>query len=184
MKAMKVVLIILLIIAVLITAGYAWLGGFSKVKAAEEIQGGEMLVYQEVKGEYRNTAKVMDDIYYDLLNNEKIETFKGFGIYYDNPKETETTDLRSDAGCILEHEDAEKAEALKGRYNVKQYPEKKYITASFPYKSKMSVMMSIMKVYPALNKYCKEKGYDTNTPVMEIYDIPNKKIYYRKEIKN
>ncbi len=180
---MKIVLIVLLALAVFITAGYAWLGGFSKVKAADKVQGGEILVYQKVKGEYRNTAKVMDDIYYDLLNNKNIETYKGFGIYYDNPKEVEAADLRSDAGCILEPADAEQTDKLKVKYEIKEFPEKKYITASFPYKNKMSVMMSIMKVYPALNKYCEEKGYDTDTPVMEIYDVPNKKIYYRKEIK-
>ena len=42
-------------------------------------------------------------------------------------------------------------------------------------------MFGIMKVYPALDKYLKEHKY-SDSPIMEIYDVPNKKIIYRKEI--
>lgn len=180
---MKIVLITLLALAGLLLVAYAWLGGFTKVNVSEEIQGGETLVFKEVRGDYKKSGKMMDEVYYDLLNNEKIETTMGFGIYYDNPKEVETAELRSDAGCILTEADVDKAENLKEKYQVKRFPEGKYVVAEFPFRSKMSVMMSIMKVYPALSKFCEEKGYQTDTPVMEIYDVPNKKILYRKEIK-
>lgn len=46
----------------------------------------------------------------------------------------------------------------------------------------MSVMFSVMKVYPALQKYISKKGFKEEGAVIEIYDIPNKKILYRKEI--
>ena len=39
-----------------------------------------------------------------------------------------------------------------------------------------------MKVYPALNKYAIQNGYNEEGLVMEIYDIPNNKILYRKEL--
>jgi len=39
-----------------------------------------------------------------------------------------------------------------------------------------------MKVYPALNKFAKQNGFNEESAVMEIYDVPNKKILYRKEI--
>jgi len=58
---------------------------------------------------------------------------------------------------------------------------KKYIVTEFPHKGNMSIIVSIMKVYPALNKYMEENGYEQNVPVMEIYDMPNKKILYRAE---
>lgn len=35
--------------------------------------------------------------------------------------------------------------------------------------------------YPALNKYCEKQGYK-DSPVPEIYDVPGKKIIYRKKI--
>jgi hypothetical protein len=41
-----------------------------------------------------------------------------------------------------------------------------------------------MKVYPAIEKFVEENGYKKEGAVMEIYDVPNKKIVYRKEIIN
>jgi effector-binding domain-containing protein len=45
----------------------------------------------------------------------------------------------------------------------------------------MSIMISVIKVYPALMKYVKDNGYSEIGPIMEIYDMPNNKILYRKE---
>ena len=39
-----------------------------------------------------------------------------------------------------------------------------------------------MKVYPALNKFAKQNGFNEESAVMEMYDIPNKKLLYRKEL--
>ena len=44
------------------------------------------------------------------------------------------------------------------------------------------IMMGIMKVYPAMNRFVGENGFNEEGLVMEIYDIPGKKIVYRKEI--
>ena len=177
---MKVVFILLAVIVVVIVGIYAYYGGFRKIQVQIQEEGGETVVYEKVKGDYKKTAAVMDKIYYSLLNDHNIETFKGFGIYYDDPKKVDKEKLRSEAGCILEITDVEKTPALEKNYQVKKLPEKQYIIASFPYKGKMSVMFSILKVYPALNKYAEASGYDENTPVMEIYDVPNGKIHYRK----
>ena len=38
------------------------------------------------------------------------------------------------------------------------------------------------QAYPALNKFAKQNGYNENSSVMEMYDAPNKYIFYRKEI--
>jgi hypothetical protein len=39
-----------------------------------------------------------------------------------------------------------------------------------------------MKVYPVLNNFVKLNGFKEDSFVMEIYDIPNNKILYRKEL--
>jgi hypothetical protein len=44
-------------------------------------------------------------------------------------------------------------------------------------------MIGTIKIYPEFKKFALEKGYDANTPTMEIYNIPERKITYRKEIK-
>lgn len=179
---MKALLIILISLIILILLFLAWLGAFQKVHVYAARQGGETLVYETIKGDYRQSTAAMDRIYYQLLNEDKIETFKGFGIYYDDPKKVSKEKLRSEAGCILELADMAKREALAGKYQLKVIPEADYLVAEFPLKNKMSIFMSIAKVYPALNKYAEQYNYNPDGFVMEIYDIPNKKILYRKQI--
>ncbi len=178
---MKITLIIILVIIAAIIIFGAYAGMFAKVEISQNTEGGEWLVYEDMTGPYKNSPKIMDKIYKELLEDEKIDTYKGFGIYYDDPKQVKEAKLRSRLGCIIESKDEDKIEMLKKKYQLMQFPNKKYIVSSFPYRTKASVIFSLLKVYPALNKYA-EKNNLTGGPVMEIYDIPNKKIYYRMEL--
>ncbi len=179
---MKIILIVLAIIAIAVFLFYAYYGGFKKINILISKSGGEVLIYEKIQGDYRQSGVVMDKIYNSLLNEDKIETFKGFGVYYDNPQKVEKSKLRSEAGCVLEKTDIDKLPILENKYTIRTFPEKEYIITEFPYKGKISIFFSIMKVYPALNKFAKQNGYNVETAVMEIYDIPNKKILYRKEL--
>jgi len=179
---MKTIIFVIVLIATLLLILFIWFDGFKKVKVTISKQGGETLVYEEFTGDYKLSAAVMDKIYYSLLEDHNIETFKGFGIYYDNPRKVEKSKLRSEVGCILEDSGEEVIESLAGKYNIKLFPAKDFITAEFPYRGKLSIMMGIMKVYPALNRFVKENGLGEDGWVMEIYDIPGKKIVYRKEM--
>ncbi|MDR1761757.1 MAG: hypothetical protein LBR55_04845, partial [Bacteroidales bacterium] len=67
---MKVVLIILAIIVVLLIAVYAYYGGFTKISFRIEKQGGETIVYENLTGDYSQSPKISDKIYYALLNDE------------------------------------------------------------------------------------------------------------------
>jgi preprotein translocase subunit SecF len=182
MKIMKTVLIILAILVVLIIAVYAYYGGFSKISFRIENQGGETIVYENLTGDYMQSAKVGNSIYYTLLNDEKIATTKGIGIYYDDPKKVAKEKLRSEHGCIIENVDSTTLARLAEKYQVKTLPQSEFVVTEFPFKGKLSVLLGLMKVYPALEKYYKEHGY-IESPVTEIYDVPNKKIIYRQETK-
>lgn len=179
---MKITLIIIGVTLVLIAIVFIYYGGLSKVNCRIETQGGETLVFKDMIGDYAKSGKLSDEVYYALLNEYKIETFKGFGIYYDNPKEVEKDKLRSEIGCIVEQKDTSKVSQIKGDLKTKTFPEKSYIVTEFPFKGKLSIIHGIMKVYPSIEKFVKEKGYSNDGAVMEIYDVPNKKILYRKEI--
>ncbi|MGQ1889982.1 GyrI-like domain-containing protein [Thermophagus sp. OGC60D27] len=180
---MKIALIIIGVTLALMAIVFIYYGGLTKVNCRIDTQGGETLVFKDMTGDYAKSGKLADEIYYALLNDYGIETFKGFGIYYDNPKEVEKNKLRSEIGCIVEQKDISKLSQLKGEFKTKTYPRKSYIVAEFPFKGKLSVILGIMKVYPSIEKFVKDKGYNNVGAVMEIYDVPNKKIIYRKEIK-
>lgn len=182
MRTCQIIIIVVAILTAIVVGFAAYWGAFKSIKFSVVEQGGETLVYEEMTGDYRQSGVIMDRVYYSLLNDYKIETFKGFGIYYDNPQKVETSKLRSEVGCIIEESDIHRLNELEGKFKIKTYPKGKYIVAEFPYKGKLSVIFGIMKVYPALNKFVKEKGYDEEGAIMEIYDTPGKKIVYRKAI--
>lgn len=179
---MKIIIIVFIGLIVIGLVLYAYFGGFKQLDIKIKEEGGETVVYEPIIGDYKQSGAVMDKIYYALLNDHKMETFKGFGLYFDNPQKVEKEKLRSEAGAIIEEKDLEKINGINHSFQIKVLDKKKYITTEFPYKGKMSVMFSIMKVYPALNKYAKENGYNVDGAVMEIYDIPNDRMLYRKEI--
>ena len=178
-KIMKIFLIIIVAIVILLACLYAYYGGLKKVEIKIQNQGGETIIYESVIGDYNQTPKYTDKVYYDLLNNEGIETTKGIGIFYDNPKNVDKNKLRSDVGCVLDDADNTVIAKISGKYQIKTLPEGNYIYAEFPMKGSVSFIIGIMKVYPTLNAYCEKHGYK-DSPITEIYDVPNKKIIYRK----
>jgi len=175
---MKIILAILIVIIVFALAVYAYYGGFTSVKFEIKEQGGEVLVYEDVVGDYGQAGEVTNRVYQTLLDKENIATTKGFGIFLDNPKSVEKSKLRSEIGCIIDDADVALIARLSEKYNVKVFPRNKYASAEFPMKGKLSIFVGIMKVYPVLNKFCEEHNISGGA-VMEIYDVPNKKTIYR-----
>jgi hypothetical protein len=180
MKVMKLIFLILGLLILGLLSYLLYLGAFRSINVEIKEQGGETIVYEEMTGDYSQSAKLMDEIYDDLLVKENIETYKGFGIYYDNPKKVETAQLRSEVGCILEPKNLKSVESLSKKYNVKTFPIQDYLTAEIPFKGKWSIFVGIFRVYPQFDKYAIENKLDKEGEVIEIYDVPNKKIYYRK----
>ncbi|MBT8184270.1 MAG: GyrI-like domain-containing protein [Eudoraea sp.] len=181
MKIAKVVLLTLGTLLLIVFLVFGYYGGFTPVTPVIKQQGGETLVYEKMTGDYAQSPEVSDRVYNKLLREHNITTTRGFGIYYDHPETTDKDQLRADVGCILES-DFEKLEILKSQFEIKEYPKGDYLVAEFPFKGMPSVIIGIMKVYPALNEYLEENGYDPNTPVMEIWDLSKNIIHYRKEL--
>ncbi len=178
MKITMIILGVILLLLLGIVLFLNYIGFFSKIVIEEKEMGPFTLIYDEHKGDYKGTAKIQDDIYYSLLNDYKIETFKGFGIYYDDPKKVQTAELRSIAGCILEKSDYDKINLLKEKgFKVKEISKQNSIVVEFPFKNTFSIIAGIMKVYPQINKYIEENKL-TKNEIMEIYDNPSKKIIY------
>ncbi len=174
---MKKFIIIFLIIVGVIVVYLGYFGFFMMVAVREMDMGPYTLVYKKHVGDYGKTPAIQNEIYYSLLNNEKIRTTKGFGIYFDDPREVKKENLRSFVGCILEKNDAANAGRLKAAYSLMEYPRSRSVVAEFPFRGKLSIIAGIMKAYPAIERYVKDKGY-RQAPVMEIYDVPAKKIVY------
>lgn len=177
---MKILYGILLSLVTIFAALAIYLGQyglFATVTAAEVAKPAYWLAYKVHKGDYRLSGKVMDEVYNSLLNEHQIETTKGFGLYFDNPQEVATDQLRSVVGCIIENEQQALQLSLNSDLTVAQLPASKAIQATFPYRGEPSVALGIFKVYPVLMTEIYQQKYDMK-PIMEIYDHPNKVIEY------
>ncbi len=178
MTTIKIIFGVIVFIIIGIVLFLFYLGFFSKIIIEEKEMGPFVLIYEDHKGDYKWTAKIQNDIYYSLLNEYKIETFKGFGIYYDNPKKVPVNELRSIAGCILEKWDYNKIIYLKEKsFKIKEIPIQNSIVVEFPYKNSFSIIAGIIKVYPKIEQYIQDNNLKTNE-IMEIYDVPSNKIIY------
>lgn len=177
---MIVVFAVVLVIVVAVLGIYAYYGGFAKIDIKQESLGGETIVYQEVQGDYKQTMVASNEIYYYLLNDLKIETFEGIGIFYDNPQEVEKDKLRSEVGCIIEAKDIERLRESGCKYKIKTLSVKPTIVVEFPFKGQMSIFVGMFKIYPAIEKYIQKYNLPKDGPLIEIYDTPNKKTTYRK----
>lgn len=176
---MVYITVTVIIVIAALSGLYFYYGGFYDIKIRTEMTGGETIVYKKVTGDYKQTPSVTDEVYDYLLNQCKIKTYKGFGVFYDNPKNVKKEELRSEVGCIIEPEDVHKLDTTCCMYEVKQLPYKQSIVTEFPYKGGVSIIIGLIKVYPQLENYVKKHNLP-DTPIIEIYDIPNKKVIYRK----
>jgi hypothetical protein len=176
--------IFLIVIALIITLFilFIYYGGMTIIKPEVKRTGGEFLAYQKVTGNYRQSGSISDKVYSELIDKLKIGTYKGFGIYYDDPKSVPVEELRSDVGCIIEKKDLERINEVRKIFEVKELSVKNYLVVEFPYRGSFFIIIGILKVYPLLKKTTILQNLDSNGYVMEIWDIPNKKIIYRKEI--
>ncbi|MBT4484279.1 MAG: GyrI-like domain-containing protein [Candidatus Latescibacteria bacterium] len=177
MKILGLAAILVLVILIILFIILIMNGLLSSVNITEKKVGPYMLVYSMHVGDYKKVGPVMDDLYNDLKDNFALETTKGFGLYYDNPKEVDSDELRSIVGCIVEGKSAEELSEVGKKYKIGEYPSSESVVAEFPFKGKLSIIIGVLKVYPKLSSYIKEKQY-AKTPIMELYDQPNEKIEY------
>jgi len=175
---MKIALIALLVILIGVAGIFAYYGAFAKIEVKTQTIEDTYFVYGVHIGEYSKVKEPMDKLYNKLLNEEKLQTTKGLGIYYDNPQNVESSKLRTVYGCVVDTKDIGRIETLKTKgYKVGLIKKSKVVTAEFPFNGQLSIIMGIFRVYPELDKYQKANTIP-GKPIIELYDMPNKKITY------
>jgi hypothetical protein len=152
-------------------------GLFAQAVISEKEMGPYMLIYEKNVGDYSSTAILMDNVHKRLIARSSITTAREFRLFYDNPRRSKDANLRCIAGCILEKKDGEKFAKLEKSQKSDMFPASKSVVCEFPFEGKLSGIIGALKVYPKLNNYMKFKGY-RNVPIMEVFDMQNRKLYY------
>lgn len=182
MKKLKAVSLIVLVFLAFLLGFYAMYGGFKKVECRVEHTGGELFVYEEIKDDYQRMSYVADSLYACLLQEKNIENTISCTIFYPDSMYTKKNAVGAEVGCIVDVSDSLTLHKLQKTYKIKTLPLSNYVVAEFPYKGKTSLTLASMKLYPAVDTFLKDSNLQVKNILIEVYDIKNKKIIFRKEI--
>ena len=177
---LKKVLIVFATIIIGLVAYLAYSGFFASVNITEGNVGPYKFVGKEYLGDYRFAGGHQDSISKDL-KAKGMDLPEGFGIYRDNPKKVAREKLRSMVGSVLPEKYNNRIPELeRDGYIVQDMGITRSAIVEFPYTNSMSILASVVKVYPKLNTYFADKAY-TEVPSLEIYT--KDKIIISMEIK-
>lgn len=180
MKILKFILLAVLISILSILTYLGYYGYFMELSFSQKNIAEEQLVYKTQVGDYKNTKVTMDEVYHHLLNAYNIDTKHGFGIYHDNPEDVAVEKLRAEVGCILPDSINFGAIQQDEVLQYKRIEKQSVLVCEFPYKGGASILVGMMRVYPLMQEVMQAKNMDpSKVSVMEVYDVPNKRIEYR-----
>ncbi|XP_058229545.1 testis-expressed protein 264 homolog [Hemibagrus wyckioides] len=103
------------------------------------------------------------------------------GVFYDDPKKVPAPKCRCAVGSILSEGDQRPSAELQELYEkfgfrIFTFPEVTHVVSScFPYRTRLSIILGVCRVYPQLNCYIKDRKLCAH-PFLEIYR--NQLIYY------
>jgi hypothetical protein len=146
----------------------AWMGAFSEIEVRESTVGPMLLVYKTQQGNYRQTRGTVKQAlrYLDGLG---LKSTQGFGLFHDDPRVVPETELRSEAGAVLEVGEESNITQLPEAFASRIFPAQKSLTAVFPLKNFLSIYIGLMKAYPKLSKELEARGSKPGS-AMEIYN--------------
>ncbi|MBD8349780.1 hypothetical protein [Dysgonomonas sp. HGC4] len=74
---LKIILVVIVVLIAIVAIIYIYYGGLSKVEVKEEMQGGEVLVYEEVIGDYAQTGNIRIKYIMSCLIMKEFQRIKG-----------------------------------------------------------------------------------------------------------
>lgn len=173
-----VAFILLLFLFILTLAFMIYHRVFQLVIIRNEVFQAFGFLYQHNEGDYRQNITVLQELAKKVAKTG-IKVVNPVSIYYDNPRKVKRSDLRSDVGFMIpENEDLIHVDGLQ--YKTVCFD--RFLATSVPYKSRFSILIGAMKIYPVFRKEL-EKQDLPEREMIEIYDMRNKLIVYLMPIK-
>ena len=170
MKFIKVTLVIISLILVFVVGFFWYMGYFQSVQVQEKKEGGFLMAGIEVVGPYSDAGRHIAKVDYKL-RGLGINSTKGIGIYYDDPKTTPKDKYHSFVGNVINVTDTLLLEKIKlNGLKIDSITKKKALIIEFPIKNTLSYMIGPMKVYPIFTKYVLQNKIKP-TLTFEIYDM-------------
>lgn len=138
--------------------------GFFKTVTVSEVTPlpAMKLLYMDHVGPYHKIVSTLEKVEaWAKANN--VDCSKSFGEFIDDPDIVEEARLRSRSGCIV----TEFPKELPPDFKTLEYPDRKYITATF----KGAPSIGPFTVYPAVREKMSDLRLKPNGSVIEQYEI-------------
>ena len=156
-------------IATVAVSLYFKLGAYKSVQVEVKEQASMQILYKKHFGPYHKISPVIEQVEAWAVKND-IQCFTSFGLYIDDPKETDADRLRSEGGCVINAPVPK--EKLPLDFEQKIIPAKKYIVATFT----GSPAIGPFVAYPKASEWAIENRLKLLSPTIETYQIKNKQV--------
>lgn len=153
----------------------AYLGFFKSVDVQEKKMDSYAMIYVHHSGSYQYCIELQDSVE-RMLKRTGIPVKKSFVLYYDNPQDKKTKNLKSDAGCIVPEGEYDMSELPAG-FQYKVLKPGKSMIVEFPYRNDLSLYVGILKAYLQFREHREKHGYREGYS-LEMYDQQGEKIIF------
>ena len=174
---MKKLLIGISTVLLLIFIFLVYSGLFSRIAVKEIELGPFVMAYEDHTGSYSDVGKVFQRQRDSLEKEFKIKPARYAGIYLDDPQSVPKEKLRSEIGFIIDDKDIGRLDDLKTRFKVRKLDRIKYASVLFPHRNPASIFIGVVRVYPRLGQYVKDRKYKTDYG-LEIYDSARRQVTF------
>ena len=145
-------------------------GMFKPVIVEQGSRGPFIAVYQNRLGPYHLGSSTLFDVEQTLKKQDFICRHT-FGIYIDDPNDTEAERLRSELGCLFDEKYKDQLAQITSdpslKLNLKYIDMKNYVIGSF----EGSPALVSFKVYPKMKEWAEQNRYTLKPQVLEIYEV-------------
>ena len=138
------------------------------VSTSDTKYGPITFAYKTHTGPYKNVGEIFTESFCLVPDREQL------GIYYDDPEGVSPDQLRAAVGPILaigsdKADPNEMEKVIKEGFKIAHLPKAGFVvTASFPFRTTLSIFLAIYKVYPKLRDYISQRNLCAY-PALEVY---------------
>ncbi|XP_066948062.1 testis-expressed protein 264 homolog isoform X2 [Macrobrachium rosenbergii] len=148
-----------------------------EVKTCKPDIGEIKIAYKFARGPYKESGMLYTQVH------TLLPQYRTVGVYYDDPKTKQPHKLRYIVGIIIsENGSVTPPEHItlleENGYHFATFPAIDHaVQTRFPFKSTISIIVAIMKVYPAIREYIEYRSLCAR-PFLEVYDNEKSEIIF------
>ncbi len=152
---------------------FFYAGMFDRIEFSRESRGPYNLIYREYQGPRSGVRHVMNTVYRYVRDTLHLESGTGFTVFYDDPLSGIEKDSRCIAGVVVDS-----CPEVAASYKTGVFRCGEAVIGSVKLRSFFSYTIGGSRFYYRLRKLLAEKNEKRTGPVLELYEVKQKRIQY------